>query len=199
MAAVDDLADQLRGGRSLAPSRGRMMALCGLLVVLGALLTALGADDLVLVVFGGVVVGFGALMFGLFALGWTVRRAVWLAREGVVFERPAYGYHVPWDDIAAVTRVGRSLLARVQVTLRDVEAVVATVRIKRRGGRLKAQARVRRLLAFNMRVGQVCHFEFLAAGIGVDAAALREVLAGYVADPAARAELRPLPVLEDSL
>lgn len=198
MADVDELRAQLRAGRSLAPSRGRMVGLCGVLGVLGVLLAALGGDDPVLLGLAGLVVAFAAASLVLFATGWTGRRAVWLAREGVVFERPAFRYHVPWDEIADMTVAGRSLLARVQVTLRDVEAVVATVARKRRGGKLRAQARLRRLLNLNKRVGEKCHFEFLTAGAGVDAAALRAVLVGYVEEPERRAELRPLPVFEDS-
>lgn len=196
---ASDLAAQLRAGRSLGPSRGRVMLLCGLLAVLGGLLLLLaGSSDYELLVLGAFAAGAGAVMFVLSALGWTARRAVWLAREGIVFEKPGYSYHVPWDEISAVTLAGWSLIKRVQVTVRDVEAVVATVRRKRRGGKLQAQRWVRRLLTLNKRVGKECHLEFMAVGIGVDAAALAEVLVGYMAEASSRERLRPLPVLGDS-
>jgi hypothetical protein len=95
-----------------------------------------------------------------------------------------------------VQRVGRSLLSRVQVTLRDVEAVVATIRRKRRGGKLRAEARVRRLLTLNHRLGK-CHLEFITAGFGADPEELRALLATYAADAGKRAELKALPVFED--
>lgn len=190
------LAIRLRDGE-LRPPRGRMLGLCGALAVLGALLTVLAEGDAALVVFGAVVSVVGVVMTLLFALGWQVPRWTWLAREGVVFETATTRYHVPWDAISQISLAGAWVLSRVQLTVRDVEEVVQTVRRKRRGGKHGAMARVRRSLGFNFKAGK-CHIEFLTIGFGVDAEELRLVLAGYVAGADRRAELRALPVPEDT-
>jgi hypothetical protein len=191
------LAIRLRDGGELRPPRGRMLGLCGAMAVLGLLLTVLAEGELGLVVFGAVVAVAGAVMTLMFALGWQVPRWNWLAREGLVFETATTRYHVPWDAISKITLVRASVLSRVQLTVRDVEEVVQTVRRKRRGGKHKAQARLRRSLGFLYKAGK-CHVEFLPVGFGVGAEELQLVLAGYVAGADSRAELRALPVPEDT-
>jgi hypothetical protein len=192
---ADGLARRLQDGGSLVPTRGRKLVLCVLLAILGCVLAVLAGDDPVLTTLGAVVAVLGVVVTVLVMFGWQADRRTWLAREGIVFETASSRYHVPWGAIKAVTLVGRSALTRVQIVVRDIEEVVATVRRKRRGGRHQTQARVRRLLSFNFKGG--CHVEFLQLGLGVDMRELHAALAGYVADPASRAELAALPDPED--
>lgn len=192
---ADELARRLRDGESLTPTRGRKLVLSVLLAVMGCVLTVVAEGDPVFVAMGAVVAVGGVVLTAAVALGWQASRRTWLAREGIVFETASSRYHVPWDAIKSMKLVGRSALTRVQIVVRDVEEVVATVRRKRRGGRHQAQARVRRLLSFNFKGG--CHFEFIRVALGVDMRELHAVLAGYVADPASRAGLAALPDPED--
>jgi hypothetical protein len=191
----DELTTLLRNGGALAPTRGRKVGLGGVLSLLGVLLMLVG-DDPVLWVFGAVVAVGGVVIAALFAFGWQTERRTWLAREGIVFETAKIRYHVPWTAITTVKLAGASALARVQVTVRDVEEVALTVRRKSRGGRHAAQNGVRRLLNWNYH-GSKCHIEFLAVGFGIDAAGLHAILAGYVADAGSRNALKPMPGAED--
>lgn len=197
MSDAEALARQLRDGRLLTPTRRTKLVVCALLAAAGCLLMVVAADDPVWFVFGAIAAATGAVFTALVGLGWSAERRIWLAREGVVFETAQVRHHVPWDAISGVKLVGVSALARVQLTVRDVEEVAATVRRKRRGGRLRAQARIRRTYALNYWAGK-CHVEFMARGLGVDAAALHAVLAGCVADAGSRAGYRALPVPEDT-
>ncbi len=192
-----ELTAQLRGGGSLATSRRRKLVLCGLLALMGCVLAVVGGEeDSVYVGLGALVALTGVVSFVAVVLGWQSARRTWLAREGVVFETASVRYHLPWDSISEVKLVGRSALARVQLSVRDIAEVLQTVRRKQRGGKLKAQARIRRTFELNW-WGSKCHVEFMGIAFGVDATALHAVLAGYVADPGRRAELMPLPVSED--
>lgn len=191
-----ELAAQLRAGGSLATSRRRKLVLCGLLALMGCALAVVGGEDPVYVGLGALVAVTGAVTFVVVLLGWQSARRTWLAREGVVFETASVRYHLAWDSISEVKLVGRSALARVQLTVRDIEEVLQTVRRKRRGGKFKAQARIRRMFELNW-WGSKCHVEFMGIAFGVDATALHAVLAGYVDDPGRRAELMALPVSED--
>lgn len=196
MSDATELAAQLRAGGSLATSRRRKLVLCGLLAFMGCVLAIVGSDDPVYVGLGALVAVTGAVTFVVVMLGWQSARRTWLAREGVVFETASVRYHLAWDSISEVKLVGRSALARVQLSVRDIGEVLQTVRRKQRGGKLKAQARIRRMFELNW-WGSKCHVEFMGIAFGVDAPALHAVLAGYVADPGRRAELVALPVSED--
>ena len=196
MSDATELAAQLRAGGSLATSRRRKLVLCGLLAFMGCVLAVVGSDDAVYVGLGALVAVTGVVTFVVVMLGWQSARRTWLAREGVVFETASVRYHLPWDSISEVKLVGASALARVQLSVRDIEEVLRTVRRKQRGGKLKAQARIRRMFELNW-WGSKCHVEFMGIAFGVDAPALHAVLAGYVADPGRRAELMALPVSED--
>lgn len=140
-----ELTAQLRGGGSLATSRRRKLVLCGLLALMGCVLAVVGGEeDSVYVGLGALVALTGVVSFVAVVLGWQSARRTWLAREGVVFETASVRYHLPWDSISEVKLVGRSALARVQLSVRDIAEVLQTVRRKQRGGKLKAQARIRR-------------------------------------------------------
>jgi len=189
-------AARLRGGQPLMTSRRRKLVLCVLLAVMGCVLAVVGGDDSVYVGLGALVAALGVVTALAVMLGWQSARRTWLAREGVVFETASVRYHLPWDSISEVKLVGVSALARVQLTVRDIEEVLQTVRRKQRGGKHKAQARIRRSFELNW-WGSKCHVEFMGIAFGVDAAALHAMLAGYAADAGRRAELAALPVSED--
>jgi hypothetical protein len=135
----------------------------------------------------------GAIMFA--ASGWLLfmvvsgrisRRFLRFDPPGLTVGEPGFEYFVPWDEIVHVGEFELVDNASVGFRVRDPEAIVVTPAGRRRK-MLKGLA--------NNEALSGRHVVFMAAHYNVPAEALCAAIRNYAQNPAARAELVPLPAL----
>jgi hypothetical protein len=183
-ARLQPLRAELTGGVPIRPSRAKLAVLGAALAVVGAILIVFGcsrAPDEVVLAFW-VMAGAGVLLLVGVAVGWLPAGYVQFDPEGITLGQRGWSYTVPWQRIARMAGGEYHSNPVLLLWLDDLEAVQA------KPPERHAKA-IERMRSSERWVG--AHVLLMPEQYGLELPLLLTALERYLAEPAARAELRP--------